>query len=471
VSPLGIGRLLKGRSLTVEDLRSKVKNQDDGWEKILLSSLNQHDQELRLEAIRLSKHLPSEDVAESLMGLLREQDIDVVVAALSAIGDLRIESALSAVTGLLGRHEQQIKQEVARCLTRIGGTKGAAAIRELLDTPRLPQSSESTIRDLGVAAIPSLMSALMDGRRWVRQNAAVLLGLAADKRAVPSLMVALNDNDAGVRVAAVESLGRLGGKDAVAGLMAALEDDDERVRIQAAQALGKVGDEIAVVPLIALFTDSVRKVRDQSVKALVDIGEPSVPALVRGLNENDVRMREYCARTLSVLKSPSTFQPLIDILEDNDWSVRRYAAEALGKLNNKDAIPYLLGALEDPIDFVRERAQQGLDTLDPSGELRRRQKPVRRKKWTKYEKAPPRAKVTEKQEVGAMDMDVAEAYNVLGLGLDADRGTVRNSWRQLMRKYHPDVVRNLPDEERLNAEEEAKRVNIAYEVLMKELRE
>ena len=470
MSPLSIGKLLKGRTLSATDLRSKVDNRDDGWQKILLSSLSHRDTELRLEAVRLSKHLSAEEVAEPLKGLLRDQNIEIVVAALVAIGDLRIDSALPAVTGLLGRHEQQVKQEVARCLTRIGGTKGAAAIRELLDTPRLPQSSESTIRDLGVTAIPSLMSALMDGRRWVRQNAAVLLGLAADKRAVPSLMVALNDNEAGVRVAAVESLGRLGGKDAVAGLLAALEDADERVRIQAAQALGKVGDEIAVVPLITLFIDEVRKVRDQAVKALVDIGEASVPPLVRGLDEDDVRMREYCARTLSVIKSPNTFQPLIDILEDNDWSVRRYAAEALGKLNNTDAIPYLLGALEDPIDFVRERAQQGLDTLDPSGELRKRQKPVRRKKWTKYEKARPKAKVSEKQETGTVVMDVAEAYEVLGLGLEADRGSVRNSWRGLMRKYHPDVVRNLPESERLDAEEEAKRVNVAYEVLMKALR-
>ncbi len=464
---LGFGKFFGGHTLTTEELQSLVQAKRDGWQKTLFEAFEAKESPIRAQAAHLASHLTEETAREPLVLLLRDADQDVIIAALDSIGTLRIESALPAVTGLLGRHERRIKDEVARCLTKIGGAKGAAAITELLDVPRLPQSSQESIGALGVTAIPALMSALMDGRRWVRQNAAVLLGTMGDQRSVASLMVALNDKEPGVRVAAVDALGLLGGKDAAAGLMGALQDNDDRVRMKSAAALGKTGDEKAVVPLISLFADEVRHVRDQAVKALVDLGPVAVPALIRGLRESDSGMREYCAKTLCFIKSHEALEQLLEVLEDNEWCVRRYAAEALGKLGEKSAIPYLLGALKDPIDFVRERAQQAIEAIDPSGELRRRYKPKRRKHWETYD----RAKTQEKKKEPAMPsiggMDLAEAYEVLNLDLGATRSEVRHAWRGLMRCFHPDVVGSLPDAEKMKAEEEAKRVNVAYETLTK----
>jgi HEAT repeat protein len=284
-------------------------------------------------------------------------------------------------------------------------------------------------------------------------------------------MVALNDNDGEVRAAAVDSLGALGGKDAAPGLMSALSDSDEKVRRRAAEAVGKTGDPKVVVPLIALFSDSVRQVRDQAVKAVADMGDVAGEALIRGLMEEDPTVREHCARALSFVTVSDALEPLLKVLEDGDWSVRRYAAEALGKLGDRKAIAYLLGAMNDPIDFVRERARQALDRIDPSGVLRKREKPVKLRQAVRPERPREEEPIREAVTPEAATMELPVAYDVLGLDLGATRKQVRRAWQELMRKYHPDVVMDLPENERLRAEEEAKRVNVAYQVLIKAIPE
>ncbi|MCU0611786.1 MAG: HEAT repeat domain-containing protein [Candidatus Eisenbacteria bacterium] len=467
----GLGKLLKGKSLTTDELRRVADTRSEGWDTVVLEALSAKEPEIRAEAARLSRHLPPEKVRGPLLALLRDPTRAVVQTALDTVGVLRLQDAVPAVSGLLGSSDQTLKEDVARCLARLGGSGSSSAILDLLDVPRLPGSAERTVVDLGATTIPALMSALLDGRRWVRQNAALLLGRFGDRRAVPSLMMGLHDPDSGVRAAAVEALGTIGSPDAAMGLVGALGDGEEKVRMQAAGALGHIKDAKAVVPLIGLFTDPVRQVRDQAVRALADIGLDAAGPLIMSLQEDDPGIREYAAKALTFVAPPEAIEPLIDGLEDSEWAVRRYAAEALGKLVAKPALPFLLAAKDDPIDFVRERARQALDKIDPSGELRKTAKPMRRRIRERQESARPEGRPREPGMPGSGAMDVPEAYVAMGLGLDATRNQVRQAWKELMRTYHPDVVAHLTSSERAKAEEQAKRVNVAYDVLMRALPE
>lgn len=471
MAAFGIGKLLRGKTLTSVELRGMVEARAQGWEAALAEAFLAKEPDLRAEAARLAKHLPPEAAKAPLIALLRDQSKSVILAALGSIGTLRIADAVPAVSGLLGSTDQAVKEEVARCLARLGGSGSASAILDLMDVPRLPSSAERTVADLGATAIPSLMSALLDGRRWVRQNAAFMLGKFGDRRAVPSLMVAVHDADAAVRAAAVDALGAIGGADAVTGLVGALSDADEKVRIQAASALGRIRDAKAVVPLVALFADPVRQVRDTAVKALADVGPAATASLIMSLREEDAGIREYAAKTLTFVASPDALEPLADALNDSEWSVRRCAAEALGKLGDRKALPYLLAAKDDPIDFVRERARQALDRIDPSGEARKSVRPLRRGGPEREGPKRPGGRGRDPGMPGSTAMDLPAAYAVLGLSLDATRLQVRQAWKELMRSLHPDAVAHLTQEERAKAEEEAKRVNIAYDVLMKALPE
>ena len=57
-------------------------------------------------------------------------------------------------------------------------------------------------------------------------------------------------------------------------------------------------------------------------------------------------------------------------------------------------------------------------------------------------------------------MDYKDYYKILGLNKDASDAEIKKSFRQLARKYHPDVN---PDDK--GAEEKFKEINEAYEVL------
>lgn len=446
-----------------------VETKAEAWAEALIDAMTAKESEVRAEAARLARHLAAEDAMPPLLSSLRDPSRAVVLAALDSLGALRLHGAVPAVSGLLGSPDQTVKEEVARCLARLGGSSGSSAILSLLDVPRLPGSAERAVVDLGATAIPALMSALLDARRWVRQNAALLLGRFGDYRAVPSLMVAVHDSDTGVRAAAVEALGAIGGAGAATGLIGALTDSEERVRMQAAAALGKIGDARAVVPLIGLFSDSVRHVRDQAVKSLTDIGSDAAQPLIMSLKESDPGVREYAAKALTFVSVAEALDPLLDALADSEWAVRRYAAEGLGKLGAKAALPYLLTAKDDPIDFVRERARQALDRIDPSGELRKSLRPARRGTFDQQEAARPKGHAREPGMPGSWALDLPDAYAILGLGLDASKIQVRQAWKDLMRALHPDVVAHLTPAERGQAEEDAKRVNMAYDVLMKAL--
>ena len=61
-------------------------------------------------------------------------------------------------------------------------------------------------------------------------------------------------------------------------------------------------------------------------------------------------------------------------------------------------------------------------------------------------------------------------YAVLGLQEEASEDEIKKAYRDLVRQYHPDKVRNLGEEFRHEAENKIREINAAYEVLSKEVR-
>jgi len=67
--------------------------------------------------------------------------------------------------------------------------------------------------------------------------------------------------------------------------------------------------------------------------------------------------------------------------------------------------------------------------------------------------------------VGRADAQVAEWYKVLDLQVGADMPAIKSSYRQLMRKYHPDMHAGNPQKQKA-ATELSMRVTTAYNGLV-----
>jgi DnaJ-domain-containing protein 1 len=69
---------------------------------------------------------------------------------------------------------------------------------------------------------------------------------------------------------------------------------------------------------------------------------------------------------------------------------------------------------------------------------------------------------------GTTDAKVAEWYRVLDLGVGAEMAQIKTSYRQLMRKYHPDMHAGNPQKQKA-ATELSMRVTVAYNGLVEHL--
>lgn len=222
------------------------------------------------------------------------------------------------------------------------------------------------ICQLGEAAVPALVKALQDERKYVRSSAADALGRigpAAVAR-VPSLMQALKDERESVRSDAAGALGKIGpaAMAAVPALIQALKDERSYIRAAAAYALGQIGPNArtAVPALIeALAYEDMYYLPgyertdylSEPVLALVKIGPDAVPALTEAL--------KYKRHRLPRWRGPAS--------KDEGDKVRACAALALEEIGPKAraAVPVLFEVLKDKDWFVRFRAAQALRKIGP----------------------------------------------------------------------------------------------------------
>ncbi|MDD5678798.1 MAG: HEAT repeat domain-containing protein [Kiritimatiellae bacterium] len=110
-------------------------------------------------------------------------------------------------------------------------------------------------------SIKALLGALKDSEYPVRRNAIYALGWLQAKEAVPALLaLAAQTPDICTKRRVVEALGLIGDRDAVDTLLAALKDSDRFVRQNAILSLGWLGDPRAVAPLTEVLKAPLERV-------------------------------------------------------------------------------------------------------------------------------------------------------------------------------------------------------------------
>lgn len=187
-----------------------------------------------------------------------------------------------------------------------------------------------------------MVRALRDGRAFVRENAARMLGVFVDAGAggdvLPSLAIALRDGAAGVRRATAEALTRVG-PSAAPLLVAALDDKHKDVRAAARAGLDAMGS--AALP--ALVEALSRAPSNRHVLPLLaTLAGRAMPALVAALDGDSPLLRAGALRALRVVgrEHAEVARNLVLALEgDADDLVRSEARATHDHLDGKDVAP------------------------------------------------------------------------------------------------------------------------------------
>jgi HEAT repeat protein len=239
----------------------------------LIKALDHYDPAVRTGAARVIGRLKVKSATDGLLKAVNDSSAPVRYASIRALGDIREERAIHAIT------EQ---------LTYYGKGEGA----------------------------------------WAALDA---LARIAHSSSVPLFEARLDDNDPNLRRAAVEGLARAGTKASVSPfVMAVNQDDSETVRAAMAFALHKQGYANYLGRLID-FMDQERTA-GQVQLYLLELGGTVVASVIPRLQEPDEGVREHLAMALGALGDQTTIAALTPLKDDRDRDVAAAATHAIERI-------------------------------------------------------------------------------------------------------------------------------------------
>ena len=314
-----------------------------------------------------------ERVVEPLIAALKDEEPRVREAATRALGNVNDVQAVEPLIEALKDEEPKVREAAARALGCFkGGVKDKLAVEPLIEAlkdeePKVREAAASALEDVNdVQAVEPLIEALKDEEKEVREAAASALGRYKDERAVEPLIEAMLCLNGGgwASESAAKSLSQIGGERAIEALIAVLKDQTMGGGTVAAAVGGiyKCQDERGVEELIDLLkyentraNGSQVQVRNVAAYALGEIGDiRAVGPLIEALEEKDLDLYSTVTIALAEIGDERAVEPLIEALKDANWYVRKCSVRALGIIGDERAVEPLIEALKDDDESVRE---------------------------------------------------------------------------------------------------------------------
>lgn len=207
---------------------------------------------VRLQAVTRLGYLGSQEPIESLVAALKDEMLDVRMAAAHSLARLQAAEAVTPIVRELSLPAQWPMQRVAESLAEMGPV-AVAPLLAYLDSPDITDAGcAAAIRGLGMLKAPEAM---------------------------PVILRYLGHVDAEIRIQSAKALGELGVAEAVDALMSAMDDEIWEVRSAAAQALGLSNNATVVPRLTKGLSDPAWWVRFNSADGLYRLGSKGIEAL------------------------------------------------------------------------------------------------------------------------------------------------------------------------------------------------
>ena len=326
--------------------------------------------------------------------LVKDADPEVAASAMYALGRIGTLDAAKALADARATAPKELKAvaadssiKAAECLVRSGNKDEAAKIYQDLSAMTWP-AHVRTAAFLGLVAAkpaeatPQLMQALAGNDAALRNQASQLVadmpgseatktfadGLAKlppegqkallraftlrkDPAARPAILAAAKSDDKGVQAAAVTALGTTGSAAEVSMLAGLSTSADAEVAKAAVTSLTALpGDNIGDA-IVAAIAGASAPAKAQLITALGARGEVKcVPAIVKGLDDADAKVREASLKSLAGLGGKGEVAVAVKALKAAKEPSERTAAEeallAMASRAKADALPAILGGME-----------------------------------------------------------------------------------------------------------------------------
>jgi HEAT repeat protein len=276
----------------------------------LLTAIDDDHKKVRVEAIYTlgvvagasGTALPDASAAR-LIKALDHYDPVIRAGAAKVIGRLQVKSATDALLKAVNDSNAAVRFASIRALGDIREERAIQAITEQL-----------TYYDRGEGA-------------WAALDA---LAHIAHPSSVPVFKSRLADKDPNLRRSAIEGLARLQDASVTDFVLSVNQDPDGPVRAAMAFALAKKGHANYLGRMLN-FIDrepTASQVKDY----LIELGPPVVPLLLPRLQEPDASVRENLATVLGVIGDETTVAALTPLKDDRDRAVAAAATSAIERI-------------------------------------------------------------------------------------------------------------------------------------------
>ncbi len=271
---------------------------------LVIKYITENEKKARILFLKAAGDLLITETAPFLQKIIKEdKDKDILVAAVTALGNLRLPDSLALFAGMASQSDPQIKRAAIFAISEAGGNDAVdqligfigddeetnkfavEALGEMQDLYSLDKltsllSSQATIvRDtaidqlmlMGNKATPILTQAFQNAEADYLVHLVTTLGYIGDPAAVNPILDIVNTQpeDANIRQAAYEAMERIPSPKTAISLVQGLQDPVESVRMSAARAI----DKNLSKALVAGLRNVVREGSEDSqnaVAALID---------------------------------------------------------------------------------------------------------------------------------------------------------------------------------------------------------
>lgn len=327
------------------DLMGDIKTNVDPSKIVPL--LHDPNANIRAAAAKSLGLLGYREAVPSIIEALKDEEW-VCFSALDALGELKAEEAVNAISSLLAGSSEAVCFAAIETLGKIGSKKAVDALMAYLPKASL---------DEGNAVIKSLIQ----------------IGITPEMSGLSGhLIKLLKDGDWEEKEIALKGIVSLNCKEAVSvivdvagSLDLSLPESEERITLLREAIIALNSEE----ELLNLLKSPDIKYRGKSfaIEMLGTIrSKKAVSMLVSYLDNISRDLRRASAEALGEIREPSSTEHLLEVsLKDVDAHVRRSAIEALGNIQSKDAFKPLMDLLEvEKYYDVIERIVEALIKID-----------------------------------------------------------------------------------------------------------